>query len=164
MSCVSGFDSSDWPEQIPAQENFITAYRVDQENGARQARHEYLNWVIDFYEGSLFYPTGWLEIEDRVVAGFAAEEKPLVRLEVQQLGAVIAAEWAKHNEVRMIDTRILALWGSVLQMTANSEQHSAGIELIGLDANGLISGRLTKSLVTEARYADLLGIEFFGGF
>jgi len=112
----------------------------------------------------LFYPTGWLEIEDRVVAGFAAEEKPLVRLEVQQLGAVIAAEWAKDNELRMIDTRILALWGSILQLTVNSEQRSAGIELIGLDANGLISGRLTKSVITEARYANLLGIEPFGGF
>jgi hypothetical protein len=164
MSCVSDFDSSGWPEQIPAQDHFTTAYSVDQENGARQPRHEYLNWVIDFYEGSLFYPTGWLEIEDRVVAGFAAEEKPLVRLEVQQLGAVIAAEWAKDNELRMIDTRILALWGSILQLTVNSEQRSAGIELIGLDANGLISGRLTKSVITEARYANLLGIEPFGGF
>ena len=164
LSCITGFDSSSWPEQIPAPEYFFAAYEVDQENGVRQARYEYMNWVVNFYEGSLLYPTGWLEIEDRVVAGFADEDKVAARLEIQQLGALIAAEWAKHNDIRLIDTRILALWGSVLQLAADPAQRSASIKLIGLDAKKLLTGSLDKSVVTEVRYAGLLGIDLFDGF
>ena len=164
LSCITGFDLSNWPDQIPSPEYFFAAYEADQENAARQTRNEYMSWVVNFYQGSLRYPTGWLEIEERVVVGFADEDKNAARVKIQQLGALIAAEWAKHNDIRLIDTRILALWGSVLQLATDSTQRSAGIELIGLDANGLLSRSLAKSAVTEARYASLLGIDLFDGF
>jgi hypothetical protein len=85
-------------------------------------------------------------------------------LRLDNLGAAIAAEWAKHNEIRRIDSRMLGLWGSVLQLASNSEQRERSIELITEDVDALLSGSLRGSDIREPRYEQLLQIEIFGGF
>lgn len=164
LAACAGSSISNWPDTIPRQQLFIDAYLADEANQRLQSRSEYLEWTLSFYQGNLVYQTGWLDIESAVlntaIAGDAAE----LSAQLNELGAVIGVEWAKHNRVRLIDSRMLALWGSALQLAENSEQRKLSIDLISSDVDELLNGRLNKSEIVESRYADRLGLEIFGGF
>jgi len=59
---------------------------------------------------------------------------------------------------------MLALWGSALQMAENIQHQTQSIELISTDVEEILSGRMSKSDIDEARYEELLKIDFFDGF
>ena len=80
------------------------------------------------------------------------------------LGAAIAAEWAKDNDLRIIDNRMLSLWGSILQLADSNEQRLLSVEIIHLDVANLLKGDLVPSEVREPRYERLLEIELFDDF
>ncbi len=161
-SCV-GPNLAEWPESIPEQQYFITAYQSDEANQQLQSRTEYLQWALSFYQGNLAYQSGWLDVEAVVLA---SADNNVAKLDGQlgDLGAAIGAEWAKHNDVRRIDTRMLALWGSTLQMVEGFDLQIKSIEIISSDVSELLTGNLRKEEIVETRYADELGLEVFGGF
>ena len=162
-SCVSQNPSS-WPETLPQQEIFVDAYGADPINQDRQSRREYLNWIRSFYQGSLVYQTGWLEIEATLLASVQLQGRQQLDGQLTDLGVAIASEWAKHNDVRVIDSRMLGLWGSVLQLAENFEQQLLSIEVINDDVDALLTGSLTQSEIEDARYERMLQLELFGGF
>ncbi len=163
ISCVNQ-NLADWPLSIPQQQVFVAAYTADSGNRQRQSQQEYLAWIMSFYQGNLVYQSGWLEIEMRVLAAIDSDERDHLDLQLNELGAAIASEWAKHNEIRLIDSRMLGLWGSVLQLASNVEQQQRSIELITEDVNALLSGSLRDSDIQEPRYEQLLQMELFGEF
>lgn len=163
VSCV-GPNISNWPESIPQQQFFVDAYLADEANQRLQSRSEYLEWTLSFYQGNLAYQSGWLDIESVVLNIAADRDAGRMAAQLNDLGAAIGVEWAKHNRVRLIDSRMLALWGSALQLADNSEQQKRSIELISRDVNGLLSGGLSKSDIVETRYVEMLQLDFFGGF
>ena len=162
-SCV-GPNISNWPDTIPEQQFFVEAYLADEANQRLQSRSEYLEWTLSFYQGNLAYQSGWLDIESAVLNAAADREAAQLAAQLNDLGAAIGVEWAKHNRVRVIDSRMLALWGSALQLADNSEQQKRSIELISGDVNGLLSGGLSKDDIVESRYSEMLQLDFFGGF
>ena len=162
-SCI-GPNLEDWPDSIPQTQVFIVAYDADEENQGRQSETEYLEWVLSFYQGNLAYQSGWQDIQGYVYEAPApgAEQELLEQLSL--LGIAIGSEWSKHNDVRQIDTRMLSLWGSTIQLAPDFDAQKQTVAVIATDIDLLLSGRLRKQDILEERYADILGLELFGDF
>lgn len=163
LSCVST-PRAVWPPSLPEQTQFIATYRADASNMARQTEPEYLDWIRNFYQGSRLYPTGWEDIEQLVLARTAATERGAIAADLRRLGIAIAGEWAKDNGLRLIDNRLLSLWGYLLQITPDSAGLSQSIAVIDADIAQVLARRLAPGDVTESRYEILLGLELFEGF
>jgi len=162
-SCVN-FNRNDWPETIPPRQYFQCAYEADPVNQRYQDEQEYLNWIVDFYKGSLLYATGWEYVEEVVLDRIAPEQMVSRREQLQELGKAIASEWAKHNDVRRIDNRLLSLWASILQLSANEDELGRAIDLISQDIAAILSGELAPSAADDLRYQEKLQLELFESF
>ena len=162
-SCI-GPNLEDWPDSIPQTQVFIVAYDADEENQGRQSETEYLEWVLSFYQGNLAYQSGWQDIQGYVYEAPAPEAKHELLEQLYLLGIAIGSEWSKHNDVRQIDTRMLSLWGSTIQLAPDFDTQKQTVEVIAIDSDLLLSGSLSKQDILEERYADILGLELFGDF
>ena len=76
----------------------------------------------------------------------------------------IGSEWAKHNDLRLIDSRMLSLWGSTIQLAPDFESQQETVEVIAQDVERLLNGNLPREEIHERRYSSILGIELFEGF
>lgn len=86
---------------------FRAKYDADKANQAKQSWDEYRKWVTRFYEGQKFPPiAGWADREKDLVA-----KAPAARAQIESVGRLIAAEWAKDNGVRKVSTSDLQAWG-----------------------------------------------------
>ena len=162
-SCI-GPNLEDWPDSIPQTQVFIVAYDADEENQGRQSETEYLEWVLSFYQGNLAYQSGWQDIQGYVYEAPAPEAEQELLEQLSLLGIAIGSEWSKHNDVRQIDTRMLSLWGSTIQLAPDFDTQKQTVEVIATDIVLLLIGSLSKQDILEERYADILGLDLFGGF
>lgn len=162
-SCI-GPNLDDWPDSIPQTEVFKIAYDADKENQGRQSETEYLEWVLSFYQGNLAYQSGWQDIQGYVYEAPAPEAAQELLARLSLLGIAIGSEWSKHNDIRQIDTRMLSLWGSTIQLAPDFDTQKQTVEVIATDIDLLLSGSLRKQDILEQRYSDILGLESFGGF
>ena len=162
-SCI-GPNIEDWPDSIPQPQIFKIAYNADEENQDHQSEAEYLRWVLSFYQGNLAYQSGWQDIQGYIYEAPAPEAAQDLLNRLSQLGIAIGSEWAKHNDIRQIDTRMLSLWGSTIQLAPDFDTQEQTVEVIAADIDLLLSGSLRKQDILEERYADILGIETFGSF
>lgn len=162
-SCAS-LRARNWPEDIPDREVFVASYLEDERNQAVQPRDEYLGWIVSFYQGTVVYPRGWLDIEEQLLERIPAEQREELDSKLEELGIAIGAEWAKLNDARVIDNRMLALWGSIMQLAQVDRKEMDAVELIASDVARLHAGELRKQDVVESRYTDRLGLESFGDF
>ena len=162
-SCITP-NTREWPDDVPQISFFVNAYRADMANQALQSEQGYLEWILGFYQGTVIYPTGWLDVERQLLISTGTEQKAVLASRLRDLGIRIGAEWAKDNEVRMIDNRMLALWGSCLQLMQGTDARLAAIDLVSQDIEALFQGALKKTDIVEARYAERLGFEVFGNF
>ena len=156
-------DIPNWPSVLPEQHYFVSAYQSDIGNKAAQSQQEYLQWVLSFYEGNLVITTGWLYVQSLVVRSAQPELKEELELHLTTLGGKIAAEWAKANEHRTIDSRMLGIWGSVLQLAEGPEQQQETIQLISEDVKALLEKELLAAKIQDARYEQRLGLRLFDG-
>lgn len=162
LVCLTGCAGSrvleQWPEEIPQQSYFRQIYEADASNRVRQSEQEYLTWVARFYQGWELMPFGWEHITGSVLVDLSAREKRGLERRMHRLGARISAEWAKDNEVRVIDSGMLSLWAEVMQAEYSPEYRLAAVDLIAKDVSQLLNGALPPDYVDEYRYSDLLGI------
>jgi hypothetical protein len=149
----------EWPETVPDQALFIEAWQRDHENRHLQSDIEYLNWVVRFYEGGELMSMGWNDMTPAILQGLAPEQARRAARQRDRLGRLIAAEWAKDNDVREIDTAMLSLWGDLMVAAPEPSQRLAAMDMIARDVEQLLSGRLSPALITEQRYVDALGIQ-----
>lgn len=147
-----------WPEALPEQHHFLHYYRDDVDNQVVQTDVEYLTWVLRFYEGWELMPTGWQDIEENMLFDLTAQEHALVTAQMAELGAMISAEWAKDNGVRLIDSAMLSLWGAVMQADFASQARIAALTQIHADVRALLEGYLTPLTINEQRYINTLGV------
>ena len=162
-SCI-GPNLEDWPDSIPQSQVFRVAYDADEENQGRQSETEYLQWVLSFYQGNLAYQSGWQDIQGYVFEAPAPEAEQELLMQLSRLGIAIGSEWSKHNDIRQIDTRMLSLWGSTIQLAPDFDTQKQTVEVIATDIDLLLGGSLRKQDILEERYADILGLEAFGDF
>lgn len=149
----------EWPEDLPVQRHFITSYTADPDNQQVQSIEDYLNWVVSFYQGSLLSPMGWNDMSSAILTGMEDEELNRAARLREQLGLLIAAEWAKDNGVRIIDTALLGLWGEVMVTAKYPAGRLRAMELILNDVQGLLDETIRLSALTEQHYEQRLGIE-----
>ncbi len=164
LAACSTSNLPDWPQELPPQELFIAAYQADERNQELQRQSEYLEWVVGFYQGTFLYATGWQDVEERLLNRTPVPERAALQSRLAELGIVIGSEWAKNNDVRLINNRLLALWGSTLQLMEGSERYLQAIDEIERDIDLLLLGELRREDVRESRYAESLGFEVFGDF
>ena len=152
-ACATTVNPENWPARAPDWQRFADAYERDAENRAHQTRDEYLLWIRRFYEGRPGV-VGWLDTTEILMEDLAPAQQPLVRDTARQLGQRIAAEWARDNAVRRIDTAMLSLWGSIMVASPTPEDRVAAMRAIDRDTRALLSGDLNAQQITEERYAE----------
>ena len=153
-----------WPDKLPELAYFEANYKRDKDNQLVQSKADYLGWVVSFYEGTLIAPVGWLNLQSIVVEIAEPEDRLELGKQLTELGRVISGEWAKENDKRVIDSRLLSLWGSVMQLSDGPQVQAQAILLIEKDVNALLNRQLTPESITDERYEGVLGIDLFGGF
>ncbi len=158
-ACASSRVLTEWPDTVPEQDLFLQAYQQDPENQARQTDVEYLTWVVRFYEGWEMMATGWNDMTPVVLSDLNAQQSEQVADMRDNLGVLIAAEWAKDNDVRIIDTAMLSLWGGVMVAALEPEVRIDAIELITDDVERLLAGELAPARINDGRYASRLPID-----
>lgn len=157
-NCMGNTILERWPEQIPQQSYFKQLYREDGSNKARQSEVEYLIWVARFYESWEMMPIGWQDISASVLVDLEPLQYRTIDGHLERIGAQISGEWAKDNEVRQIDSRMLSLWAGVMQAEYSAEYRTAAVEVIARDVDDILNGALPREQVTEDRYGELLGV------
>ena len=163
MRC-SVTDTIFWPEALPGREYFEANYKKDKNNQLVQSKVDYLGWVISFYEGALIAPVGWLDLQSIIIEMAEPEDRLELGKQLTELGRLISGEWAKENDKRVIDSRLLSLWGSVIQLSDDPQVQAQAILLIEKDVSALLNRQLTPESITDERYEGILGIDLFGGF
>ncbi len=164
LSACASRQQVEWPTELPDRAFFEAAYSADAANQLLQTREEYLGWIKSFYTGTLLYPTGWFDVQERVLATSAPENVDALGPQIEEMGRLIAAEWAKENSARAIDNRLLALWGATLQSATPGEQRLEVFSLVSSDVRRLLSRELDKASIADSRYDELLGLDSFGDF
>jgi hypothetical protein len=158
-TCASSRVLTDWPQTTPDQRVFLQAYEADKDNQKAQSNIEYLTWVVRFYEGWELMPTGWNDMTPAILSDLDEQQANKITLLRDELGMLIASEWAKNNQQRMIDTGMLSLWGGVMVAALDPEVRVDAIELITDDVEQLLAGELAPSRINDARYTERLPIE-----
>ncbi|MDG0998963.1 MAG: hypothetical protein P8P42_10160 [Gammaproteobacteria bacterium] len=153
-----------WPTGIPEKSYFESAYELDAENQLLQGRMEYLDWVKSFYLGTVLYPNGWLQIQTRALTLSGEAEKDYLTNLFEELGKKIGAEWAKENALRVIDNRLLAIWGTTIQLAVGTESSRSVVDFVAADVRALLVGEIKKDDISESRYDSVLGVESFDSF
>jgi hypothetical protein len=137
-----------WPQDVPPRAHYERIWDSDPGLRRVQTCEQYLAGVLRFYSGSVGMP-GWnrrrAEILDRLGPSRAAD--------LDLLGRLLSAEWAKPEPMRRISSRTLALWGNVLREARGADRASAALERIGDDVRSVVDGELSPSAVTPERYA-----------
>lgn len=158
-ACTSSRVLTEWPDTVPEQALFLQAYQQDLENQARQTDVEYLTWIVRFYEGWEMMATGWNDMTPVVLSDLNARQSEQVAGMRDNLGVLIAAEWAKDNDVRIIDTAMLSLWGGVMVAALEPQVRIDAIELITDDVERVLAGELAPARINDERYASRLAID-----
>ncbi len=162
-SCVMP-NIANWPDSVPPPEVFLAVYAEDEKNQHLQSQTEYLEWTLSFYQGNLVYQSGWEDIRGYVFEAPSEQQRAELLAQLNELGVAIGAEWAKHNDLRLIDSRMLSLWGSTIQLAPDFETQQETVVVIADDVEKLLSGNLPREEIHEMRYSTILGIDLFEGF
>lgn len=114
---------------------FRKAYGADAANAAKQTWEQYWGWVKAFYEGKRFPPVaGWNAREKDLSGRLKGDAREKVLARTGDVGARIAAEWAKDNSVRRVGTDDLQGYGSTLERAAKSDAGDGAALLAALDS------------------------------
>lgn len=148
-----------WDEAIPPQHTFEQLYAGDTLNQALQSEREYLTWVVRFYKGWNIFPLGWDSIQDSVLATIDEPQRRKSETKLEYLGQLIADGWAKHNSIRHIDTKMLSIWGGVIEAATEQKKTPETIEQITRDVLDLISETLAPTEIRSERYRELLELK-----
>ena len=148
--------AQDWYRPSPT--DFRPAYERDAANRRAESwegRGGYWNWVQVFYAGyskrvfgvTLFHEPGWTArgqaLEARLAPGPAREA---LRAALNQLGRVVAGEWAKDDAHSRIGDGDLSRWGLRLRRAAAADPGDGraiwpAVRAVQAEANARLCGR-----------------------
>ena len=94
LSACASRQQVEWLPDLPDRAFFEAAYSEDSVNQTLQTREEYLGWIKSFYTGTLLYPTGWFDVQERVLSTSSPENVDAFGPRIEEMGRLIAAEWA----------------------------------------------------------------------
>lgn len=96
--------------------DFKMPYSMDKVNQAKQSWKDYSDWIPSFYNGNMI-SSGWNAKAKKQIGDLKSKT---VERHFNIVGRVIAAEWAKDNDVRKITTSDLGEFAEML--TANESE------------------------------------------
>ena len=143
-----------WPDQLPARSHYVNAYENDPRIHPLQTREHYLRWIVNFYQGTLWYRNGWNDLVPDLLAEADTEQQAqLWERKLYKLGRDISTEWAKNKNYRRIHNYQLSVWGNaVSKAIAEEEDIEATIDRIAQDVEALIAGGLEPKAISGERY------------
>lgn len=146
----------EWPDSAYPRSYFEAAYREDELAQQYQSEEEYLLWVTRFYNGYSIAP-GWLNLTRQVMERLEGQD-PAWQAEVEErlydLGGRIGAEWAKDNEVRLLNTRNAAVWRDALIESLNQDDLANYMIRVENDVESILAGELDKEAIYFERYYE----------
>lgn len=151
--CSSLWQESGWSDELPERAFFDDRYAGDAENREVQTRDDYYIWVKRFYQGMNLVP-GWIEISEEVLSRVPADQQPRVRRQLEDLGRDIASEWAKANDLRLIDNRMVSVWRDALTQAINEEEVPAFLSQVQGDVRSLLYQDLAGEAIHYERYYE----------
>jgi hypothetical protein len=134
----------DW--YSPDERDFRPEYNRDAANQAKQSWDKYWSWIGTYYDGNLL-SSGWTKESQDLLKGVKSEPtRDELRASLNHLGRRLAAEWAKDNGVRKIDTSALKDFGERLQKAkerddGNGQALREAIEAVRADVETKLKGR-----------------------
>lgn len=152
--CAIDIEDVAWPEGAYPRSYFQAAFEEDPLARQYQTEDEYLLWVTRFYNGYSIAP-GWLDLQAQVLDRLddpQSDYADQVMERLFHLGGRIGSEWAKSNEVRMLDTRNAAVWRDALIESISQDDLDAYITRVKEDVESLFAGDLDKEDIYFERY------------
>jgi hypothetical protein len=108
----------------PREADFRPGYDRDRANQMKESWSEYWSWVQTFYTGN-FLSSGWTAQGAATLQSVRSEKaRDELRADFNELGRRVAAEWAKDNAVRKIDTASLRVLGGRITKAAERDDGS----------------------------------------
>ena len=126
---------------------FAQSWNDDLRNRDIQPREQYLEWVDKFYDGTPFV-IGWTRRQAELSASGGLEAQSTL----DRLGLLVAAEWAKDNEVRRIDNDLLLRIGAILAEARDKGRLVPVAETLIEDVQALLAGTLDAKKIDAPRY------------
>lgn len=152
-ACSTAPNESQWPNNIPARNTFIDYYNQDIENQKVLDEEDYLTWIHRFYFGWELYRRGWIRATDELVDSIDnAENKPLAKQFMTDIGNLIAPEWAKDKRFHLIKTRHIVIWGNTINAAIVKKEQMYVLPKILDDVNALLEQRLSANTIQASRY------------
>jgi len=134
---------------------FDRAWNADASNREIQSRSDYLRWVDSFYQGVAFQP-GWVRRQSQLSGTLAPAEALLAEPRLEALGRTLAAEWAKDNRIRRVNTELLLRVAEILADARDDGRLIGVLDALLGDVRSLIAGGLEATVLTSDRYAKVL--------
>lgn len=150
-ACATQEPAAPWPPELPPRSIFQQQWREDVANRKLQSQGEYLLWVTRFYQGFNMAP-GWLTMMQQVQARLPEQRWQTVEPRLLALGLSIGAEWAKHNDVRRLNTRSAAVWRDALLEALSQDDLDAYLLRLEQDVAALLDGELDNDSIRFERY------------
>lgn len=118
----------------PERKDFLPAFERDTVNQQNQTFDEYFGWVEAFYAGNFVEP-GWRRRSDKLLEQHAqtllsSEATAELMSKLEELGKLIAAEWAKHRDCGKITNSHLLAFGQRLQEVDTAGELSEELDQI----------------------------------
>lgn len=159
-ACTTVNRASDWPESIPPKSYYIDYYATDIEHQHVLSLESYLVWIKRFYLGWELYSLGWLDVAEDVALTVDEKERAKIKAKVLAIGKLVSPEWAKNKNHRVINTRHLGLWGSMINESIVRKEQEIMLDRIHADVIALLDRNILPEEITESRYYIM---EVFGG-
>ncbi len=131
----------------PSPDDFRPAFARHQAARGHQTWEGYWGWIQTFYEGTRL-ARGWTDRARSLVAEVRSEtERDRLWTRLNQIGRIIAAEWARDYDLRRVSTADLLAWGKMMEK-ARSRDAGDGAEIHRVldDITGQIHGKVGAGL------------------
>jgi hypothetical protein len=142
-------------QRAPVDAAFERAWLEDAVNREVQTKDEYLEWVAAFYDGTGFV-SGWTRRQADLCAGLEPLEAAVAVPRLEAFGRLVAAEWAKDNSRRRIDSDLLLRLGGILSHAKESGRLVPVLEALSTDVHSVIAGEQEPEAITPGRYEKFI--------
>ncbi len=114
----------------PGIDHFRLRYELDPENRSSRSWERHWGWVEVFYRGNVL-SRGWTANCGRIL-GYLPEsfhQDDLIK-RMNVLGRLVASEWSRRNNIRLITTNDLIRWGSLLRRAIRNRDQDGAVSIL----------------------------------
>lgn len=154
VGCSAFMDKAknDWGDDLPDRQIFVNEWQKDAQQQALASQEDYLTWVKRFYRGWVIVPRGWFWMSEEVLSQSPPDVAAEVSPKLAMLGIKISAEWAKEDQVRVINTRHIMVWRDALKIAVRERSLIPLSDYVVADVESLLARRISPKDIDLVRY------------